>query len=87
MNRSVRILYFARLREALGLSSEEVELPDAVADVTGLMRWLAARGGVWQGEFDGCRQIRAAVNQELVPDASALKAGDEVAFFPPVTGG
>ncbi len=87
MNRSVRILYFARMREALGLSGEEAVLPDEVADVAGLMRWLASRGGVWQGEFDGCRQIRAAVNQELVPDSAALQAGDEVAFFPPVTGG
>ncbi|HEY3327104.1 MAG TPA: molybdopterin converting factor subunit 1 [Novimethylophilus sp.] len=87
MNRAVRILYFARLRESLGLSAEEAALPDDVADVAGLMRWLAARGGAWQQEFDGCRQIRAAINQELVPDAAPVAAGDEVAFFPPVTGG
>lgn len=87
MNRSVRILYFARLREALGLSNEEAAIPDDIADVSGLMRWLAERGGAWQEQFDGCHQIRAALNQELVPDTAGIKAGDEVAFFPPVTGG
>ena len=62
-------------------------MPDDVADVAGLTRWLSGRGGVWQQEFDGCRQIRAAINQELVPDTASVAAGDEVAFFPPVTGG
>lgn len=87
MNRSVHILYFARLREALGSASEEAVLPDEAADVAGVMRWLAARGGVWAEQFDGCRQIRAALNQELVSDSAIVSAGDEVAFFPPVTGG
>jgi len=87
LSRPVRILYFARLRETLGASAEEAALPDEVMDIAGLMWWLAARGGVWQEEFDGCRQIRAAVNQELVQNAAFVNAGDEVAFFPPVTGG
>ena len=87
MSRPLHILYFARLREVLGTAGEEVDLPDGVSDVAGLMGWLASRGGSWQAEFAGCRLIRAAVNQELVPNAAALKAGDEVAFFPPVTGG
>lgn len=87
MSRRVHILYFARLREALQLGKEEMELPEAVADVGELMALLAARGGVWKDEFGGGRQIRAAVNQELVAGNAAIKAGDEVAFFPPVTGG
>jgi molybdopterin synthase sulfur carrier subunit len=87
VSRNVRILYFARLREALGQSSEEAILPDDLAQVADVMRWLAARGGVWAEQFDGCRQIRAAVNQELVPDSTPVAAGDEIAFFPPVTGG
>jgi molybdopterin synthase sulfur carrier subunit len=87
LSRTVRILYFARLREAVGASVEDAALPDKVADVAQLMGWLAARGGAWQEEFDGCRQIRAAVNQELVPNSALIKSGDEVAFFPPVTGG
>ena len=83
----LKLLYFARLREALDVAGEELPLPQHVADVKGLMQVLAARGGAWQQEFDGCRLIRAAVNQELVSDSAGIKAGDEIAFFPPVTGG
>ncbi len=84
---SVKVLYFARLREIVGIASEEVPLPEGIADVAGLRAWLAARGGVWLQALDGYRQVRAAVNQELVADTSAIGDGDEVAFFPPVTGG
>jgi molybdopterin synthase sulfur carrier subunit len=83
----LKLLYFARLREALGIAAEEVDVPDSVTDVQGLMGWLAKRGGVWQEEFTGCRPLRAAVNQELVTNAANFKSGDEIAFFPPVTGG
>jgi sulfur-carrier protein len=87
LSRAVRILYFARLREAVATSAEDVMLPDNVGDVAQLMHWLAERGGAWRMEFDGCHQIRAAVNQQLAPNSMCIKAGDEVAFFPPVTGG
>lgn len=83
----LKLLYFARLRESLGASTEEIALPEGVSDIAGLMAWLAARGGIWQQEFAGCRLVRAAVNQELVPDTAMIKPGDEIAFFPPVTGG
>lgn len=83
----VRLFYFARLREALGLAAEEVELPAEVADVTALMAWLAQRGGVWQDQFTGCRPLRAAINQELAANSDPIRSGDEIAFFPPVTGG
>jgi len=55
--------------------------------VADLMALLAARGGQWQQEFDGCKPLRAAVNQTLVANDARIHAGDEVAFFPPVTGG
>lgn len=83
----VTVLYFARLREALGTAREELALPEQGADVAALMAWLAARGGVWQEEFAGARPPRAAVNQTLAPVSAPVRDGDEVAFFPPVTGG
>lgn len=83
----IKLLYFARLREALGTSQEELAIPEGVSDVQSLMGWLAQRGGVWQEEFTGCRPLRAAVNQELVVNSTSFRDGDEIAFFPPVTGG
>jgi molybdopterin synthase sulfur carrier subunit len=83
----ISVLYFARLRETLGLSSEQLDLSGNENTVASLKQQLATRGEVWQQEFAGCHLIRAAVNQTLVPDNAMIKAGDEVAFFPPVTGG
>jgi molybdopterin synthase sulfur carrier subunit len=83
----LKILYFARLRETLETSGEELPLPAGVSDIQGLMQWLAARGGVWAREFATGRTLRAAVNQELVVNSAAVHEDDEVAFFPPVTGG
>ena len=83
----ITILYFARLREALATSGEELELPTEVTTVAGLMTWLAARDEAWRQEFNGCKPLRAAVNQALATNTALIKDGDEVAFFPPVTGG
>lgn len=83
----VSVLYFARLRESLGLAQETLELPDGVSDIAGLMAWLAGRGEPWRQEFAGCRPVRAALNQTLAANSASLAEGDEVAFFPPVTGG
>ena len=83
----VRLLYFARLREAVGQAQEEIDLPAEATDIGALMAWLAARGGIWQEEFAGCRPLRAAINQELVANDALVHDGDEIAFFPPVTGG
>lgn len=83
----IKLLYFARLREALGTAQEEIAMPNDVADIQQLMAWLAQRGGAWQEEFTGCRPLRAAINQELVDNTATIHDGVEVAFFPPVTGG
>ncbi|MGD2137705.1 MAG: molybdopterin converting factor subunit 1 [Gammaproteobacteria bacterium] len=84
---SVKVLYFARLREALDTGSEELELAPGVQRVGELVHRLRARGEPWGEEFSGRRQVMVAVNQELVDMQSPLQDGDEVAFFPPVTGG
>lgn len=84
---TVKILYFASLREKLGRDAEEIELPAGVATVAALRSHLRARGGIYENVFAENILMRAAVNQDMVQPASAIKAGDEVAFFPPVTGG
>jgi molybdopterin synthase sulfur carrier subunit len=83
----LRLLFFASLREHLGTTVEEVDLPPTVETVGALREHLRARGGAWAEVFAPSRNVRAAVNQDMAQPAVALKAGDEVAFFPPVTGG
>lgn len=82
----IKVLYFASLREAVGISSEECELPDDVSTLGALRRHLAARGDAWQVLETG-RNIRVALNQRMSSGEAILSVGDEVAFFPPVTGG
>jgi len=84
---SLTLLYFARLREALGTGSEKVQPADSVTDVAELLDWLRARGDAWSDELGPSRSLRIAVNQEMADLATPLRDGDEVAFFPPVTGG
>jgi molybdopterin synthase sulfur carrier subunit len=83
----VTVLFFASLREQLGQPREEVELPAGVSTVGALREHLRARGGAWASAFAANRPVRAAVNQDMVQPAAAIKSGDEIAFFPPVTGG
>jgi molybdopterin synthase sulfur carrier subunit len=83
----ITVLYFARLREALGTGSEQVALPQDVRDLAGLRAVLAARGGAWAQELAGNKALRAAVNQAMAHGDTQIADGDEVAFFPPVTGG
>jgi molybdopterin synthase sulfur carrier subunit len=81
------ILYFAWLRERTKTGEETVPLPPGVSDVTGLIEWLKARGPNYAEAFREMTAVRVAVNQEHVPVTAPLKDADEVAFFPPVTGG
>jgi sulfur-carrier protein len=83
----VKLLFFAALREQLGLPAEELELPADVNTVAALRDHLRARGGEWSRVFAPNRPVRAAVNRDMVQAEARIKAGDEVAFFPPVTGG
>ena len=83
----ITVLYFARLREALGLERETLELPPGVTTVGELRAWLVGRGAPWAEAFTEIRRIRAAVAQQMAGDDTRLAEGAEVAFFPPVTGG
>src|SRR5450432_2306730 len=84
---TVTVLYFARLKEALGLSSERLVLPPSVGTVEGLREHLRARGGAWETELAAAKPVRVAVNQVMAVRDVRIDQGDEVAFFPPVTGG
>ncbi len=84
---NITILYFARIKEVVNYSSEQVELPDEVETIIALKSWLSNRGEIWQKLFSGSGVVRAAINHELVDDMATFEEGDEVAFFPPVTGG
>jgi molybdopterin synthase sulfur carrier subunit len=83
----VTVLYFARLREALGRDREVLQLPPELATVGALRAWLVARGAPYAEAFTEIKRIRAAVAQDMASDETALFEGAEVAFFPPVTGG
>lgn len=82
----LHLLYFARLREALGCAAETLTVPPSVRTVQQLYDHLVSTGG--RAALATVHPLRCAVNQELVADFSVrLHPGDEVAFFPPVTGG
>jgi molybdopterin synthase sulfur carrier subunit len=83
----VTLLFFASLRESLGLSREQVALPAGTATVASLVEALRSRGEGWSDAFALGKPWRVAVNQRMADLATPVKPGDEVAFFPPVTGG
>ncbi|MFA7268886.1 MAG: molybdopterin converting factor subunit 1 [Sterolibacterium sp.] len=83
---AIKLLYFAHLRESFGMAGEEIPLPAGVADVAALKHHLAARGDPWPVLVHS-QSLRTAVNQRMVGPEALLADGDEVAFFPPVTGG
>jgi molybdopterin synthase sulfur carrier subunit len=82
----VKVLYFASLRESLGKSAEEIALPAGTSTAGALRDHIAARGEPW-AQLARAKNLRCAVNQAMVGFDAAVKEGDEVAFFPPVTGG
>jgi sulfur-carrier protein len=84
---NLTVLYFARLREAVGTGRESLAAPPEVRRIGDLRHWLAARGEPWASAFAGDRAVRAALDQTMAGDAAELHDGAEVAFFPPVTGG
>ena len=84
---TVKILYFARLREDVGRSDEEFDLPDGVTNVLELRTCMVSRGGPWAVALGFGKAVRVSVNHDLARDGTSVKAGDEIAFFPPVTGG
>ena len=83
----MKLLYFAWIRTNLGVSEELVDVPSEIHDVRGLLDWLIKRGESYKATFNDLNLIRVAVNQEYVDLDHEITTGDEIAFFPPVTGG
>lgn len=84
---SVRLLYFAWVRERTGVAQETVELPSGLATVADVLAWLQGRGTNYAAAFARSDVIRAAIDQTHVPLTATIAGAREIAFFPPVTGG
>lgn len=83
----MKILYFAWVKSKTGIGEETVALPDGVTDVAGLLEWLKGRGPEFAEALADPSIVRVAVNQEIANLDAAVAEGDEVALFPPMTGG
>lgn len=81
----VNILYFANLREVLGQAEEQLPVTDST--VSALLVELATRGDHWKVALTDNKNLQIAVNHNIASRETIIKAGDEIAFFPPVTGG
>ena len=85
--RRVRLLYFAWLREKVGCSAEDVDIPVGLATVADLVDWLKARGPQHAEAFARPQVVRTALDKVHVKPSAVLGQAREIAFFPPVTGG
>lgn len=83
----ITLLYFARLRESFGTASEQAPLPEGIDTAGALLDWLRQRGGAWRVELTPGKPVRMAVNQTMAAADTPIADGDEIALFPPVTGG
>ena len=83
----MKILYFAWLRQKTGIDAEDVEMPPEISDVAGLLDWLKERNSNFADALADFDSIRVAVNQEFAELDAPIAQGDEVAIFPPMTGG
>jgi sulfur-carrier protein len=83
----MQVLYFGWVRSRIGIGKEELSPPQEVANVADLIDWLKAKGGGYANAFEDSSALRVAVNQEIAPLDTAISDADEVALFPPMTGG
>ena len=83
----MQLLYFGWVRARIGIGSEQVEPPAGISDVHALIGWLQSRGENYLEALREVESIRVAVNQELAELDAPIASGDEVAVFPPMTGG
>ncbi|MDQ0391749.1 molybdopterin converting factor subunit 1 [Labrys monachus] len=83
----MKLIYFAWLRERIGLTEEVVDLPPDVRTIEDLMQWLSERDEAHAHAFGNRRIVRAAIDRRHVKPAASIAGAGEIAFFPPMTGG
>lgn len=83
----ITLLYFASVREKIGTGEEQRPLPDGIASLGALTACLAGLGAPYESVFADTANIRAAVNEQHADETTPIQDGDEIAFFPPMTGG
>ncbi len=83
----MRAVYFAWVRERIGVAEEEIDPPQGVATVAELIAWLASRGENYAHAFEAASAIRAAIDRTHVKSNARIAGAREIAFFPPMTGG
>jgi sulfur-carrier protein len=83
----MKLVYFAWVRERVGRTDEEVDVPDSVTTVADLVRWLQGRGEEYVYAFENDGIVRAAIDHVHVKPDATIAGAREIAFFPPMTGG
>ncbi len=83
----MKLIYFAWVRERVGKTDEELDLPPEVATVADLIAWLSSRGEGYAYAFEKPRSVRAALDRVHARPDAAIAGAKEIAFFPPMTGG
>ena len=83
----MKIIYFSWLKEILGTSSEKIKLPSNIKNIENLIKWLSVKSIKHKKIFLKSKNIRCSVNHQIVDKNSKIKNNDEIAFFPPFTGG
>jgi molybdopterin synthase sulfur carrier subunit len=83
----MKLVYFAWVRERVGKTDEEVEVPEGIATVTDLVLWLRSRGEEYEYAFENEGIVRAAIDHVHVKPEAPIAGAREIAFFPPMTGG
>ncbi len=83
----MKLIYFAWVRERVGKTDEQVEVPEGVETITDLVRWLKTQGEEYEYAFENENVVRAAIDHVHVKPNARLMGAHEIAFFPPMTGG
>jgi molybdopterin synthase sulfur carrier subunit len=84
---TIKLRYFAWVRERVGKAEEDIDVPAGIATVGELMTWLSGRGEEYAHAFDNPKVIRAAIDKTHVKPQASIATASEIAFFPPMTGG